>query len=151
MDNTIKLNGRKYSYGELKDIYNFFLNWEDGLALPRYDILRMIGYDEYDKELIDLSNTYEKVFKYDKLMNATHNNVDELLELYYKLRRCLPVLLDGNGKMVCTINGPKLKELEDCDDEEIVKSIQKLYNKYTEDKHNEFIKGIMTIMNKEEK
>ena len=151
MDKTIKLNGRKYSCKELKDVYSFFLKREDGLVLPDWDFLRMIGYDEHDKELIDLSDTYEKAFKYDKLMNATHNKADELLEFYYKLRYFLPVLLDEKGKMVCTPYGPKLKELEDCDDEEIVKSIQKLYNKYMEDKHNEFIKSILTIMNKEGK
>ena len=150
MDKTIKLDGRNYSCKELKNIYNFFLNWEDNLALPRYDILRMIGYDEYDKELIDLSDTYQKVFKYDKIMKATHNNADELLEFYYKLSRCLPYFLDKYGKGVYTVNGPKLKELEDCDDEEIVRSMQKLYNKYMEDKHDKFIKSIMTIMNKKE-
>ena len=67
-------------------------------------------------------------------MKATHNNADELLEFYYKLSRCLPYFLDKYGKGVYTVNGPKLKELEDCDDEEIVRSMQKLYNKYMEDK-----------------
>ena len=150
MDKDIKINGRKYSYRELKAIYSFFLNKEDNLLLPRYDILRMIGYDEYDKELIDLSNTYQKVFKYDMIMNATHNEVDKLLEFYGYLKHCLPVFLDSEGKMVCTKDGPKLKELKDCDDEEIVKSIQKLYDKYIKNKHDKFIKSIMTIMNKEE-
>lgn len=125
-----EINGKKYSDAELRDIYKFFTNCGlDREALPSYGCLVKVGFNKDSKECTDLVDTYEKLSKYDKIMSETHGKAYELATMYRDFKSCLPIFLDDRGEQVATASGWKLKELEECDDKELIESIQKMYDK----------------------
>lgn len=144
-----EINGRKYSNEELRAIYKFFLeepSWRDHILLPSYNILREIGFEEDSDECRDLASSYEQLSMFDRIMHETHGKASELALVYGYFKRCLPRFLDDDGEPVATCYGWKLKELEDCNDQEIVNAIQRMYDKYMESKHESFMESLENII-----
>ena len=143
------INGKKYSDDELRAIYKFFTSCrDDGLAMPNYGHLREVGFDIDSKECIDLMDAYKKLKELDEIMSETHGKAYELALMYRDFKQCLPFYLDGDGKRVATREGWQPKELEDCDDQEILESIQRMYNNYIEVKQKSFMKSLRNLMGK---
>ena len=146
-----EINGKSYSYEELRAIYKFFTNSETGYeSLPNYCHLVEIGFTESSKECLDLSVAYNKLAGYEAIMSITDGKACKLAEMYKRFRYCLPYFLDEHEEKVVTRVGCKLKELEDCNDQEILKSVQKMYDEYMEDKHNSFMESLRNILSKGE-
>lgn len=141
-----EINGKKYSEKELRAIYKFFTDCYGQESLPNYTRLRDVGFEEHSKECVDLADMYKKIGEYNKIMEETHGKAYELAIMYRDFKRCLPLYLDDDGKKVYTPNGLKLKELEECSDQEIVKSIQKLYDRYIEVKNNFFKESLKSLL-----
>ena len=141
-----EINGKKYSDDELIAIYKFFTDRRDDISLPSYRSLREVGFDKDSKECIDLEDTYKKLAQLDRIMAVTNGKAYELVTMYKDFKRCLPLYIDANGGQVATPDGWKIKELEECNDQEILESIQKLYDKYIETKNESFMKSLRNII-----
>lgn len=145
-----EINGKEYSEKELRDIYKFFTAsyYSDASLMPRYSSLREIGFEKDSKECIDLENTYKKLAAYDEIMNKTGGKAYELVLMYEDFKRCLPFYLDNSGKKVATPYGWQLKELEECNDKEIIEAIQKMYDRYIETQNKVFKESLRKLLAK---
>lgn len=141
-----EINGIEYSDEELRNIYRFFTNTYGGPSEPSYSILRKVGFDRDSKECTDLEAMYKELGEYKTIMNETDGTANELAVMYRAFKRCLPQCLDKDGEPIATWHGLQLKELEDCDDQEIVESIQKMYDKYMKAEHDSFMESLRKIM-----